>query len=116
MRVHVVLWLAFAAMLGSRNGVVRAADEAPSSAPSPASTHPLPVAAVDEPILPPLPATHPGLTTQPSVVGGEFRFPGNPHVAHEKRRGVVKPFLGRALTMGDLEAARLALTKHLVEK
>lgn len=70
-------------------------------------------------ILPPLstqPADGGGLSTRPSVVVRAFRFVGNAHVPEAELRAVVANNVGRPLGMEDLEAARVALTQHLVNK
>ena len=57
------------------------------------------------------------LSAQPTVVVKAFRFKGNSGKTPDAElQQVVRPYVGRSLTMGDLEEVRVVLTKHLVDK
>ena len=118
--LHFVLLIGLTAV----GGAASFGQTAPAAAPVPAPGGPsASTTPSDEPLLPPLttqpgqPGSPPGsLSTQPSVTVRQFRFTGNKTVSDAELRQVVAGYVGRPLTVEDLEQARVALTKYLIEK
>ena len=56
------------------------------------------------------------LSTQPTLVVKRFHFVGNTVFTEDELNKVVAKFVGRVVTSEDLEEARLALTRHYVDR
>ena len=72
----------------------------------------------DEPVLPPLAGLEPGaeqLSQRQTVLVRRFRFEGNTVFTDEELSRKVGGYVGRELSMEDLEEVRRALTMHYIE-